>query len=418
MNRIRFFNLEPWQRTLYVTFLVQMITAMGFSSIFPFLPNYVEALGSASGLSIELLSGLVFSSQAIAMMITAPVWGAIADRYGRKLMVLRATFGGTVLLLLMAWVQNAEQLVLLRTIQGAVTGVLAANNALVASVVPRERSGYAMGLLEVGLGAGLALGPVVGGITADLFGYAESFYITSGALLLSGLLALFFVHEPPLPTVPAHHTRQPMLQAMVAEWRHLLSNGGVAATLFMRFMSQAGRLMIIPILPFIVSTLMRGEGAINTMTGIISGVAYAATTLSAVYLGKLGDRIGHRSVLLASLAASALIFIPQTFVTALWQFFALQIASGVAMGGMIPSISALLATFVDHGEEGAVYGLDASVNSAGRAIAPLLGAAVAFYFGQFANFAAVGVLFAIATLLGAYLLPIARPAPEPTPSSD
>ncbi|MBE0699072.1 MAG: MFS transporter, partial [Anaerolineaceae bacterium] len=137
----------PWQRTLYIMFTAQLLTAIGFSSIFPFFPLYVKQLGSSLGISLELLAGLVFSSQAFTMMIAAPIWGALADRYGRKLMVERAMFGGSFILLLMALVTSAEQLVLLRAIQGLVTGTVSAGNALVASVTPREHAGYGMGLL-------------------------------------------------------------------------------------------------------------------------------------------------------------------------------------------------------------------------------------------------------------------------------
>ena len=135
-----------WQKTLYITLVAQLITAVGFSSIFPFLPLYVQALGSHTSLSVELLAGLVFSAQAVTMALASPIWGALADRYGRKMMVQRALFGGAVIMLLMGFVRTAEELVLLRAIQGLITGTVAANSALVAAATPRERTGYAMGL--------------------------------------------------------------------------------------------------------------------------------------------------------------------------------------------------------------------------------------------------------------------------------
>ncbi|MGD9007472.1 MAG: MFS transporter, partial [Desulfobacteraceae bacterium] len=152
-------------------FYAQIVTAIGFSSIFPFLPLYVAHLGTRTHMSVELLAGLVFSAQAFTMMLASPFWGALADRWGRKIMVNRAMFGGALLVLLMGYVQSAEQLVLLRAIQGLVTGVIGAANALVAAAAPRERTGFAMGLLQVGMNIGLALGPVIGGLVAELVGY-------------------------------------------------------------------------------------------------------------------------------------------------------------------------------------------------------------------------------------------------------
>ena len=159
-----------WQRTLYIIFFVQLVTAVGFSSIFPFLPLYIKELGATTSLSVELLAALVFSAQAFTMMLTSPIWGSLADRYGRKLMVARSTFGGALIILLMAFVTSAEQLVVLRAIQGLITGTLAASSALVVAAVPRERTGYAMGLLQVSLGVGLGVGPLIGGLAADTCG--------------------------------------------------------------------------------------------------------------------------------------------------------------------------------------------------------------------------------------------------------
>ncbi|MCK4976131.1 MAG: MFS transporter, partial [Anaerolineales bacterium] len=134
-----------WQRTLYIIFFAQLVTAVGFSSIFPFLPLYVESLGTVTNLSVEFLAGMVYSAQAFTMMIASPIWGALADRYGRKLMVERSMFGGSIIILLMAFVSSAEQLVFLRAIQGLITGTMAAASALVAATVPRQRLGFSMG---------------------------------------------------------------------------------------------------------------------------------------------------------------------------------------------------------------------------------------------------------------------------------
>ena len=190
---------SEWQRTLIIVFIAQVFTAVGFSSIFPFLPLYVESLGTTTNLSIEILAGLVYSAQAFTMMIASPFWGALADRVGRKPMVERAMFGGAVLILFMAFVQTAEQLVFLRAIQGAVTGVVAASNALVASITPRNRTGFAMGLLQVSMGIGIALGPLIGGAFADAMGYSAAFFITAAMLLIAGVMIHFGIEEKFVP---------------------------------------------------------------------------------------------------------------------------------------------------------------------------------------------------------------------------
>lgn len=392
---------KRWRRTLYIIFIAQLVTAIGFSSIFPFLPLYVESLGTVTDLSVELLAGLVYSAQAFTMMIASPIWGALADRYGRKLMVERAMFGGAIILLLMAFVQTAEQLVLLRAIQGLVTGTIAAASALVAAAVPRERLGYSMGLLQVSLGAGVALGPLIGGSIADIYGYHYAFYVTSALLISAGLMVMFGVDERFVP----NNELTSGWQSFVTEWRQILSVPGIMTTYSMRFITQLGRMMIVPIAPLFIQTLLIDSSRLNTFTGLVVGAASASATISAVYLGRLGDRMGYRRILILSALAAALLYLPQSLVTEGWQLLVLQAFVGIALGGIIPAISALLARYSHSGEEGAVYGLDNSINAGSRALAPLLGAALGYWFGLRATFAATALLFLLASILAAWRLP-------------
>jgi len=396
-----FYKIEPWKRTLYIMFTAQFMVAVGFSSIFPFLPFYVQELGTNTNWSLEFLSGMVYSSQAFTMMISAPIWGTLADRMGRKLMVERAMFGGAVLLLLMAFAQSAEHVVILRAIQGMVTGTVAAANALVAGEAPRKHTGYAMGLLQVGFGSGLAIGPLVGGAVADAFGYSETFYVTAGMLFLAGLLVLAGVQENFQPTEKMPGTRF----GFKSRWSAIIKTKGVPITFGMRFLGSLARMMVIPIIPLFIGMLMVDPERLNTFTGLLMGSASAATTLSAFYFGRLGDKIGHRSVLIGCSLTAALLYLPQARVASAWQLMVFQVLVGIAVGGIIPTVSALLAGYTNHGEEGAVYGLDNSINAAGRAIAPLLGAWVATLFGLRATFTATCIVFIFSVLLAVWFLP-------------
>jgi DHA1 family multidrug resistance protein-like MFS transporter len=167
-------------------------------------------------------------------------------------------------------------------------------------------------------------------------------------------------------------------------------------------------MMVIPILPLFIGVLMVDPERLNTFTGLLMGSASAATTLSAVYFGRLGDKIGHRSVLIVCSSTAALLYLPQALVGSAWQLMVFQVLVGISVGGIIPTVSALLAGYTNHGEEGAVYGLDNSINAAGRAIAPLLGAWVATLFGLRATFTATFFIFLISVLLAVWLLPKAK----------
>lgn len=385
-------TLPEWERTLYILVAAQVLSALAFSNIFPFLPLYIRQLGTSTGLSIELLAGLVYSGQAFAMMIFSPIWGTIADRYGRKLMLERALFGGAVLLFLMGYVQNAEQLVLLRVLQGAITGTISASNALVAAIAPRERLGYAMGLLQVGMWAGFGLGPLTGGILADAFGYRAAFLVTGVMLGLAGLLVFFYVHEKFTPVENPSKQAGRGGDVLRGYWR-MLRTPGMSLTYLMRFLGSMGGSMITPVLPIFLLQLMPDPSRVNTIAGITGGLTYGASSVSAIFLGRIGDRVGHRRILAGCALLAGVIYLPQGWSGAVWQLVLLQTLAGVASGGLLPSVSALLARHSQPGEEGSVYGLDNSVGSAARSVAPLLGSGLVEFFGIPAAFLASAVVY-------------------------
>jgi DHA1 family multidrug resistance protein-like MFS transporter len=383
------------KRTVWIMFFAQMISMIGFSSIFPFLPLYVHSLGTVTSLGEELCSGLVYSGQAFTMMIASPIWGTLADRWGRKIMVERAMFGGAVVLALMAFVRSAEELVALRMLQGLITGTIGAANALVAAAAPRAQVGYAMGLMQAGMGLGLGLGPVIGGTVADAFGYRAAFYITGALLAVAGLVVMFGVQEHFVAPLQAPRKQRVFLR----RWRSMLSTPGIVLIYSLRFINQMGRIVFIPILPMVVLSLIDNPGQGNSFTGLVIGVSSAAAAIFAVYFGRLGDRVGHRRLLIVFFMACFLLFGLQVFVRGAWQLFVLQAFYGIALGAIVPAISALLAAYTHPGDEGAVYGLDSSITSGARVIGPMLGVMISVWIGMRAVFGVAALLYLAAGLI-------------------
>ena len=406
--------MPNWKRTLYLMLAAQFLTAVGFSTIFPFLPNYVRALGSRSDTSILFWVAAVFSVQGFTLMLASPVWGAVADRYGRKLMVQRALFGGAIVIFLMGFVRSAEELVALRAVQGLITGMVAATSSLIAAQVPRKRVGYALGAIQTALWAGVAIGPVIGGGLEYLFGYRASFVVTSLLLLLGGLLVTLWVREEFTPA-PRNGSG---LGGYVAAWRHVFSAPGVILAYLLRFGARLGRNMLVPFLPLFVTGIVANQELAGITTGLAIGAASAAGTFSAVYLGRLGDRIGHKPVLVASALAAALFYLPLSLVTAPWQLLLLNTLVGAATGGLLPAISALLTHFTERGEEGSVFGLDNAVVAAARMVAPFLGGLIVAVSSAVVGietyrgvFVATSILFLGTALLALRFLPGAGAIP-------
>jgi DHA1 family multidrug resistance protein-like MFS transporter len=395
--------MPSWKRTLVILTAAQFGSTLGFSIIFPFLPLYLHELGTSTSLGVEVLAGLIYSVQALTMAIAAPFWGVVADRYGRKPMVVRAGCGGAVVVLLMGFVQTAEQLVFLRAVQGLVTGVVTASTALVAAMTPRERTGYAMGLLQLGLWSGLSAGPLIGGVLSDLIGFRGTFVVTAILLFLSGLSVWIGVEEP--------FTRAEQLQAgplgFLKDWRRILSSAQLNFTLAQRFLGAIGRSALEPVLPLFVLALAAGPAGVATSTGLVVGAASAASTVTSVYLGRYGDRAGHARVALASGIGAAVFYLAHIVVGSLWQLLVLYTLAGACVGGLLPSLSAMLAEHSEHGDEGCVYGLDNSVTSAGRTVGPMLAAACALWFSPRGTFVLTGLIYAASALLAA--LTVCRP---------
>ncbi len=394
-------KIVSWQKNLWIIFFAQVTTMIGFSSIFPFLPLYIESIGKVSSIKIEILMGLVYSGQAFTMMIASPIWGNLADRFGRKLMVVRAMLGGSVILTLMAFVRSAEELVFLRAVQGLITGTVGSANALVASYDTKKHIGYAMGVLQMGIGIGIAIGPLIGGMMADLFGYRSAFYVTGGMLLISGFTVLFGVKEE--FKKPGKKERSQI--SFISGWHNVLVAKGVLITFCLRFTNQMGRMIFIPILPLFVATLIDQGTKVNSFTGLIIGVTSATMTTSSIYLGRLGDRIGHRHIVIGASLFCGLFLAFQAFVTTGWQLLIFHAIFGIGLGGIVPGVSALLSTYTKIGEEGVVYGLDNSISSGARMIAPLLGVSIAMWFGFRSVFAIAGLLYLIAAILAIVKLP-------------
>ncbi|MDK8393032.1 MFS transporter, partial [Lactobacillus gasseri] len=184
-----------WKKNLFVLSIAVFIAGISFSEIMPFLPLYIDTLGHFTHQQLNFWSGFIFSGVYFVSAVISPWWGKLADKKGRKLMILRASLGMAIVLGSMGLVTNVWQLFFLRMLQGVFAGFVSNSNALIATETPKEKSGQALGTMSSAFTAGNLLGPFLGGALASAFSYRVTFFITGGLLLISFLLSLFFVHE-------------------------------------------------------------------------------------------------------------------------------------------------------------------------------------------------------------------------------
>src|SRR5260370_6415788 len=165
---------EPWQRILWASWLAELLAIVGFSFVYPFLPLYIQQLGVHDRNAVLIWSGAIFAGTTIALAIFSPIWGVLSDRYGRKVMVVRSMVSGAIIVFLMIFVQNPQELLVLRIVQGMFTGSVAASQALVSAAVPRERLGFSMGLMQMSLFFVSSFGPLIGGPLDAAVGFAPT----------------------------------------------------------------------------------------------------------------------------------------------------------------------------------------------------------------------------------------------------
>jgi DHA1 family multidrug resistance protein-like MFS transporter len=378
----------------------------------PLLPLYLPALGVQGEKQIRIWAGVVSATHAVTMAIFGPIWGTLSDRYGRKVMVERAMFGGAVIISLMGLAQSAHQLALLRAVQGALTGTVTAANALVATTAPRERVGYALGMLQMAIYVGASLGPLVGGVVADSLGYRAAFWVTGGLLFTSGLGVLFLIKEEFEPVAPsadaqnlAHAGKLTMRRRFWNRLAPVLGSASLLGVLGVRLLMRLGVRLLGPILPLFVQDIAPSGARVASITGLINGVSAAAGALGALGLGRVGDRWGYRGVLVACAFASALCYVPQAFVNDNVALLFLQAGTGLAMGGIVASLSASLARLAPEGQQGIVYGVDTTVVSVANALGPMVGSVLAAWIGLRVPFLFAAGIFGAAGVVTARLLP-------------
>ena len=326
-----------WKTTLVILTLSAVLMSLSYTMLIPFLPMYlIEELGVEQSRA-NFWSGLVFSVSFLISGVMAPIWGAMADKRSRKLMALRAAILLAVSYALGGIVQNEWQLLAMRCFQGFASGLWPACLAIMASTVPRERIGLAMGIMQGGMTAGGVLGPFFGGALAELFSMRMTFFIGGAALAVITLLILFFIHEPPRKEqkkAAAAREKTSLLKIPVVQ-RMLLCAGVVQLTILLQQ----------PVMPMYIGELQGSMDRIVFVTGIVFSVVGVSGVIASPLWG-----------------------------VAVWRFI-----GGLTFAGIFPAINAVLTMSTPPEDRGRIFGLSYAAQQVGSVIGPLVGGGMAMY---------------------------------------
>ena len=379
-----------WRRNLAVCFAGSFSTLIAMTLLLPFLPLYVEQLGAEGHAAIVQWSGIAYGATFFAAALVAPLWGRLGDRYGRKLMLVRASFGMAICMSLTGMVQSVWQLVLLRLLIGFAGGYSSGSTILVAMQTPKDRSGWALGVLSAGITAGSLVGPLLGGALPPVIGIRATFLLSGGVIFLAFLATTFLIKENPRPAV----TKAVSATKPKSGWSRIPDKRPVVAMLTTGMLLAFATMSIEPIITVYVQQLVEDQSKVTMVAGVVMSAAALGTILSSSWLGRLADRVGHWNVVVGALAVSAVLLIPQAFVTDSWQLIGLRFLMGLALGGLLPCITSVIRHNIPDGVGGNVLGLSISAQYVGQVAGPLAGGFVGGHFGMRAVFLGTSVLMA------------------------
>ncbi len=359
----------------------------------PFLPLYVRMLGVTDPDSAVIWSGLLMSGSFLTAVIFVPIWGTAGDKYGRKLMILRAVFGLGAVVALMGLAQNVWQFFLLRLVQGAVSGFLASGLAFVSTDAPREHSGYAIGIFQSSIAAGNIVGPFVGGVLGDLIGIRFVFYAVGILCVLSGLSVLLWLKEDKSKIVPSAE------DSYFRNLKFIISSSQLRVPILLIFLVQAGINFTNPIYPYFVELLNAPPELLSTITGSLVGILGIMSISMSPFWGKRSDRADYRKTVRIAAWACAIAIIGQAFMQEYWMLYPFRIVIGIFFASLMPSLYGELSKKSPDSNKGGVMGFASSANMAGILMGYLLCGFTAAGAGYVSCFVVSAVLLSSAALL-------------------
>lgn len=385
--------MPRWKINLWILWLGVFFTAASFSMVVPFLPIFLLELGVHD--NTEMWSGLIFSSAFFAGAIASPFWGRVADKYGRKPMIVRAGFVLFVIYTLMAFVTNPYQIVALRILQGLLSGFIPGAIALIGTNTPSDKVGYALSLISSASASGMILGPLLGGLIADLVGNRWAF-ATGGIIVgLATFLIIFWVKEENFkPSKEKGSIKQ--------DFKVALSNRPFLLVLILTIVTSCSIMTIDPVLSLYISDLSASSNYASLLTGIVISLPGIASVLFAPRWGKWADKVGFQRVLFIGLLGGGIGTLAQILFASIWGFSIIRFVYGIFFCAVFPALNGLVVKSTPEEFRGRAFSLNQTANQIGGMIGPIMRGFIGGIFPIQTVFAMTGTML-LAAMVTVYL---------------
>ncbi|WP_040951938.1 MFS transporter [Gorillibacterium massiliense] len=391
--------METWKRNLWLLWAGCFVTSASYSMVVPFLPLFLPQIGVHE--HTETWSGLLFSAAFFAGAISSPYWGSVADKYGRKPMIIRAGFVLAVVYTLTAFVTNPYQLLALRITQGLLSGFIPGAIALVGTNTPETKVGYALSMMSTSTATGNIMGPLIGGMIARFVNNRMAFASAGIMVFLVTFIVILWVKEERF--VPAK-TRSSVVDAL----KIAAGNRSLMNVLLLTMLTSLSIMTIEPLLSLYVEDMVGPSKNTSILAGLIFSLSGFAAIFFAPRWGKRADKVGFRKVLLIGLIFGGLWTLAQIPFPNIWGFSILRFVYGAFFCAVFPALNGLVVRSTAEDFRGRAFGLNQTANQIGGVLGPMLGGYVGEIGSIHTVFWATGLLL-LASAGMAYWNGLGRP---------
>lgn len=382
---------NSWKKNLYALFISQFFYRAGTRSIIPFLPLFVNELGSSNVDSTSLWSGWIFAAPFIVSFLTTPLWGSVGDKYGRKLTTLLSIAGFVAAQFSMSIASSLTTLLIAASLQELLGGAYPAAVSLVAANTPKEKTTDALSYLQLANALGNIAGPVIGGILADIFGFRSVLAIVAVLVTITSIPILFFVKEKTI-------VKNTKLYSIWDNLKYFTSKKGLVGCGMLLLAYTLSITMMRPNFTLYIQNIFSGISKPSTAAGILLGLFGAAGAVSVALLPLIGKTISSKIKLLGSLTISALMFLSLTWFKEIYSFALVLVILGFALGVVLPLIYSLMSDETEQDRKAGILGIGSSFQMAGNLVGPLSAGYIVTLFDLHFSFIASGIILAFVIL--------------------
>ncbi|KAA1183327.1 MFS transporter [Paenibacillus sp. VTT E-133280] len=380
-----------WKRNLIVLWVGVFFCSTAYSISIPFLSIFLsDELGVTNHL--EIWSGVSFGITFLASALISPYWGSLADKYGRKPMLIRSGFSLAALYLINYFVHDPYVFLIVRVLQGLLAGFVPAAIAMVATNTPEDKTGYALSIMSTAGATGSIIGPLIGGVVSFYTSNRVAFLFSAGIVLVSALIATFFAKEENFDrSAPRSHVSDDIKEAR--------SNRAFMTLLSLAGISTFSVMILEPLIPIHLLDMGIAKSSASLSSGIVFSAVGIATVLMAPQWGRIGSRKGFGMILFIGLIGGGIGNILQFFVTGYVEFAVLRFAYGLFYAGVLPSVNAMIVQVIEPGFRGRAFGLNQAASQLATMAGPIIGGLLGAFIQIRWVFVINGVMLLVAAVL-------------------